>query len=61
MTTSWLDGGADMTQAESLMLAVCFGAMTGVFIGNFILLIKMVVDYLKEKKHKGPANPDDLN
>lgn len=35
-----------MTHTESLMLAVCFGAVMGSFIGN----IKFEVDDHKEKK-----------
>lgn len=39
-----------MTYTESLMLAVCFGAVMGSFIGNIIMLIKFEVDEHKEKK-----------
>lgn len=41
-----------MTHAESLMLAVCFGAVMGSFIGNIIMLIKFAVDDHKEKKRR---------
>lgn len=41
-----------MTHAESLMLAVCFGAVMGSFIGNIIMLIMFAVDDHKEKKRR---------
>ena len=41
-----------MTHAESLMLAVCLGAVMGSFIGNIIMLIKFAVDDHKEKKRR---------
>ena len=41
-----------MTHAESLMLAVCFGAVMGTFIGNIIILVKYAVEEHKEKKHR---------
>ena len=41
-----------MTHAESLMLAVCFGAVMGSFIGNIIMLIRFAVDDHKEKKRR---------
>jgi len=41
-----------MTHAESLMLAVCFGAVMGSFIGNIIVLIKFAVEDHKEKKRR---------
>ena len=41
-----------MTHTESMMLAVCFGAVMGTFIGNIIMLIKFAVDEHKEKKRR---------
>ena len=41
-----------MTHAESLMLAVCFGAVMGSFIGNIVTLIKFAIDDHKEKKRR---------
>lgn len=41
-----------MTHTESMMLAVCFGAVMGTFIGNIIMLIKFAVDDHKEKKRR---------
>jgi hypothetical protein len=41
-----------MTHTESLMLALCFGAVMGSFIGNIIMLIKIAVDDHKEKKRR---------
>lgn len=41
-----------MTHAESLMLAICFGAVMGSFIGNIIVLIKFAVEEHKEKKRR---------
>lgn len=41
-----------MTHAESMMLAVCFGAVMGSFIGNIIMLVKFAVEDHKEKKRR---------
>lgn len=41
-----------MTKAESLMLALCFGAMMGSFIGNIIILIKFAIEDHKDKKRR---------
>lgn len=41
-----------MTYAESLMLAVCFGAVMDSFIENIIMLIKFTIDEYKEKKRR---------
>ncbi len=39
-----------MTNIQSMMLAVCFGAVVGTFIGNLFTIIKFAVDERKEKK-----------
>ncbi len=41
-----------MTHAESMMLAICFGAVMGSFIGNIITLIKSVVEDRRDKKRR---------
>lgn len=41
-----------MTTVESMMLAVCFGAVMGTFIGNAVFLIKCAIDKHKEKKRR---------
>ena len=41
-----------MTHTESLMLALCFGAMMGSFIGNIIILIKFAIEDHKDKKRR---------
>lgn len=41
-----------MTKAESLMLAICFGAVMGSFIGNIIMLIKFAIEDYKDKKRR---------
>ncbi|MEY8535495.1 hypothetical protein AALH30_18555 [Blautia pseudococcoides] len=41
-----------MTTVESMMLAVCFGAVMGTFIGNTVFLIKTAIDDHREKKRK---------
>lgn len=41
-----------MTYAESLMLAVCFGAVMGSFIGDISILIKFAVENHREKKRR---------
>lgn len=41
-----------MTHTESLMLALCFGAVMGSFIGNIIILIKFAIGDHKDKKRR---------
>lgn len=43
-----------MTEFQEMMLNICFGAMTGVFIAELIILIASAVSWVKEKirKHK---------
>jgi hypothetical protein len=45
-----------MTTVESMMLAVCFGAVMGTFIANAVFLIKCAVDSHREKKRKKEQN-----
>lgn len=41
-----------MTEFQELMLYTCFGAMTGVFIAEFIFLIASGVSWAKDKIRK---------
>ena len=45
-----------MTTVESMMLAVCFGAVMGTFIANAVFLIKCAVDSHREKKRNKEQN-----
>ena len=39
-----------MTEIQSMMLAVCFGAVIGTLIGNVIAIVKFAIDEHREKK-----------
>ncbi len=39
-----------MTQIQSMMLSVCFGAVVGFLIGNVICIVKYAIEERKEKK-----------
>lgn len=41
-----------MTEFESMMLAVCFGAVLGTFIGNAVYIIKDIIETRKYKKNE---------
>ncbi len=41
-----------MTTIQSMMLAVCFGAVMGTMIANVGFIIKCAIDSHKEKKRK---------
>ncbi len=41
-----------MTHAESMMLAICFGAVMGSLIGNIIMLVRSAVEACKDKKRR---------
>ena len=41
-----------MTEFQELMLYTCFGAMTGVFIAEIILLVASAANWVKDKIHK---------
>jgi hypothetical protein len=47
-----------MTDIQSMMLAVCFGAVVGTFIGNLYAIIKFAIDDHKEKKRLRKENED---
>lgn len=47
-----------MTHMESLMLAVCFGAVVGYTISNLIIIIKFAIDNHKEKKRRKAESVD---
>ena len=39
-----------MTNIQSMMLAVCFGAVVGTLIGNLFTIVKFAIDEHREKK-----------
>lgn len=39
-----------MTHIESMMLAVCFGAVVGILIGNIIIMVKFSIEERRTKK-----------
>lgn len=39
-----------MTTIETMMLSVCFGAVVGTFIANWIIIIKDIIGTRKRKK-----------
>lgn len=39
-----------MTHIESMILAVCFGAVVGTFIGNIFIIVKFAIDERRKKK-----------
>ena len=41
-----------MKTYETIMLSVCFGAVVGTMIGNYIFIIKCAIEERKEKKRK---------
>lgn len=41
-----------MTEVQSMMLAVCFGAVMGTLIANVVFIIKCAIDSHKEKKRR---------
>ena len=41
-----------MTEFQELMLYSCFGALTGVFIGELVVLIVSAVTWVKDKIRK---------
>lgn len=47
-----------MTEFQELMLYSCFGAMTGVFIAELIIIIASAVSWVKDKirKHNEKKN-----
>jgi hypothetical protein len=38
-----------MTNIQSMMLAVCFGAVVGTLIGNILAIVKFSIDERREK------------
>ena len=47
-----------MTNIQSMMLAVCFGAVVGILIGNILAIVKFSIDERKEKKRVRKNNED---
>lgn len=47
-----------MTNIQSMMLAVCFGAVVGTFIGNLFAIIKFAIDERREKKRIRKENEE---
>ena len=45
-----------MTNIQSMMLAVCFGAVVGTLIGNIFAIVKFAIDERREKKHLRKEN-----
>ena len=47
-----------MTEIQETMLNICFGAMTGVFIAEVIIIIAGAASWIKDKirKHKERKN-----
>lgn len=45
-----------MTHIESLMLAVCFGAVVDTLIGNLFAIVKFAIDEHREKKRNRKEN-----
>lgn len=45
-----------MTHIESMMLAVCFGAVVGTLMGNVFALVKFAIDERREKKRLRKEN-----
>lgn len=41
-----------MTAVQSMMLAVCFGAVMGTFIGNAVFLIKCAIETTRKRSVK---------
>lgn len=41
-----------MTEVQSMMLAVCFGAVMGTLIANVAFIIKCAIESHKDKKRK---------
>lgn len=48
-----------MTTIQSMMLAICFGAVVGTFISNVAFMIKYAIDNHKEKKRKRMENQNN--
>ena len=49
-----------MTEIQSMMLAVCFGAVVGTLIGNLFAIIKFAIDERREKKRIRKDNEEKL-
>ena len=47
-----------MTHIESMMLAVCFGAVVGTFIGNIFTIVKFSIDEHRKKKRVRKNNEE---
>lgn len=41
-----------MTEIQSMMLAVCFGAVVGYFISSIVINVKYAIEDHREKKRK---------
>ena len=47
-----------MTNIQSMMLAVCFGAVVGTLIGNILAIVKFAIDERREKKRIRKENEE---
>ena len=45
-----------MTEIQSIMLSVCFGAVVGYFISNIVIIVKYAIEDHREKKRKKSEN-----
>lgn len=50
MMISWHRRLLIMATIETMMLSICFGAVIGAFIANWIIIIKDIIDTRKRKK-----------
>ena len=48
-----------MTEIQSMMLAVCFGAVMGTFIANAVFLIQCAIKDHREKKRRNKEQSAD--
>ena len=47
-----------MTEIQSIMLAVCFGAVVGFFISSIVIIIKYAIEEHREKKRIRKENEE---
>lgn len=49
-----------MTHIGYMLLYVCSAILAGEFVGNMLILIKRLIDFLKEKKCKRNGKNEDV-
>lgn len=47
-----------MTNIQSMMLAVCFGAVVGTFIGNIFAIVMFAIEERRKKKRSRKEKED---